>query len=115
MMHGLNPFQLIVVPILSVLGLYSLIEMMRGTRWRMAGLRAILWFAAAAAVFRPQITIAIARALGIGRGTDLVMYLFIIGSLGAALYFYAQIVRLESAITTLVRHAALHDKPEAKT
>ena len=110
MMLKLNLFQWIVVPLLFALFLHSLAVMARGARWRAAGVRAILWLAAGLAVLRPGVTITIARALGIGRGTDLVLYLFIIGSLGAALYFYGRVVKLESAITSLVRHAALQDK-----
>lgn len=113
-MIRLNLFQWIVVPILSTLCIHSLILAARGMRWRSAAFRAILWFSAAMAVWRPEMTITIARTLGIGRGTDLVLYLFIIGTLGAALYFYGRVVKLESAITSLVRHAALQDQVNRK-
>jgi hypothetical protein len=43
------------------------------------------------------------------------MYLFIIGCVGAALYFYGRIVKLESAITALVRQSALQDKAQTKS
>jgi len=112
MMPQLTLFQWIVVPFLFLLCLQSLVLMARGTHWRSAGARAILWFAAAAAVLRPGITIIIASKLGIGRGTDLVLYLFIIGSLGAAFYFFGRAVRLETAITALVRQSALHEYGE---
>jgi small membrane protein len=115
MVHHLNLFQWIVVPFLSLLFLHSLVLMARGTHWRSAGVRALLWFAAAAAVFRPEMTVLIAKALGIGRGADLVLYLFIIGCLGAALYFYGRIVKLEKAITALVRQSALQDKAQTKS
>ena len=114
MMPQLNLFQWITAPILSVLGLQSLFVMARGTRWRGAGIRSALWFTAAVAVVRPEITIIIARTLGIGRGADLVLYLFIIGSIGTALYFYGRLVGLETAITALVRQSALRaiDEPD---
>jgi hypothetical protein len=60
------------------------------------------------------VTIIIARAVGIGRGTDLVLYLFILGFLGTSFYFYGRVVKLETAITTLVRQAALQDKAQSK-
>lgn len=108
-MFHLNPFQWIVVPILALLCIQHLLAMARGTHWRRAGLRASLWFAAATAVLWPGITIKIANSLGIGRGTDLVLYLFIISSLGASLYFYGRILKLENAITILVRRLAMHE------
>jgi hypothetical protein len=115
MLHHLNPFQWIVVPLLSLLFLHSLVLMARGRHRRSAAVRALLWFAAAAAVLRPEMTAQIAKAVGIGRGTDLVLYLFIIACLGAALYFYSRILKLETAITALVRQAALQDKSQTKS
>jgi small membrane protein len=113
MLHQLNLFQLIFVPILSLLFFHSLVLMTRGVGWRTSGIRALLWFAAAMAVLRPQMTITIAQSVGIGRGTDLILYLFILGSLGAAFYFYGRVVKLENAITTLVRQAALRDRAKS--
>jgi hypothetical protein len=112
MLRQLNPFQWIVIPILSLFCLHSLSLMARGMNWRRAGVRAILWFAAAAAVLRPNMTFTIAQALGIGRGADLVLYLFIIGSLWTAFYLYGRVVKLEAAITALVRQAALQGSAE---
>jgi small membrane protein len=114
MLHQLNPFQWIVVPILTLLFLHSLALMARGVRWGRDGIRALLWLAAAVAVLRPDVTIIMARAVGIGRGTDLVLYLFILGFLGTSFYFYGRVVKLETAITTLVRQAALQDKAQSK-
>ena len=105
-------FQWIVVPILCIFCMQSLRVMARGAHWRAAGFRAILWFTAATAVLYPQITMSTAKLLGIGRGTDLVLYLFIIGSLSAGLYFYGRIVRLETATTVLVRQLALKDSQD---
>jgi len=115
MMLQLNLFQWIVVPVLLLFFLHSLVLMTRGTNWRNAGVRAILWLVAAATVFQPKITISFARVLGIGRGTDLVLYLFIIASLCTAFYFYGRVVKLESAITVLVRESVLQDAANTKT
>lgn len=114
MMQHLNLFQWIVVPLLLLLFVHSLVLMARGTHRRAAAVRAFVWLAAAATVLRPDMTILIARALGIGRGTDLVLYLFIISFLAVALYFYGRIVKLETAITSLVRQSALQEKPQTK-
>lgn len=114
MLHQLNLFQWIFVPLLTLLFVHSVVMMGRGARWRSAGVRALLWFAAAAAVLRPGMTITLAKALGIGRGTDLVLYFFIIAFLGAAFYFYSRLVRLETAITILVRQLALQNDAQTK-
>ncbi len=115
MLPHLNLFQWIVVPCLSLLFLHSLILAARGTHRLSAGVRALLWFAAAAAVLRPEMTAVIAKSMGIGRGADLILYLFIIGFMGAALYFYGRIVKLETALTVLVRQFALQDKAQTKS
>src|SRR5204862_219906 len=44
---------------------------------------AVLWIAAAVAIARPSLTVAVARFLGIGRGADLVFYCAILGMLVA--------------------------------
>lgn len=115
MAHHLNMFQWIVAPFLFLLSLHSFVSMARGIHRYSAGVRAMLWLVAAAAVLWPELTIAIAKSVGIGRGTDLVLYLFIIGCLAVAFYFYGRIVRLEMEITALVRQSALRDSTQAKS
>ena len=50
-----------------------------------------------------------ARALGIGRGADLVFYLAILAGLVACRYFYNRYRRLENVVTELARAIAIAD------
>ena len=70
---------------------------------------AVLWIAAAVAIARPSLTVAVARFLGIGRGADLVFYCAILGMLVAFFYVYLRFKRLDREITALTRHLALRD------
>jgi len=68
-----------------------------------------VWIAAAVAIARPAITMAVAHVLGIGRGADLVFYCAILAMLIALFLIYLRFKRLERDITAIVRHLALRD------
>ena len=70
---------------------------------------ALLWLVAGIAIARPGITAAVARALGIGRGADLVLYCTGVGMLVGVLMMYARLRRLRRDVTLLVRHLAIRD------
>ncbi len=110
---GLNVFQLLVVPLMAALCAASIAKAVTGKHRRVAALAAAVWLAGGVTVLRPETTIRAAKWMGIGRGTDLVLYLFVIAFLLAAFYFYQRTVQLESAVTTLVRHLALRDAAPA--
>jgi hypothetical protein len=105
----LNTFQLVVVPLLAVLFVRSLISMGRGRHRRFSAVAALVWLGASITVLRPDVTAVVARAMGIGRGTDVVLYFFLIFFLAASLYFYNRVIQLDSAITKIVRQAALRE------
>ena len=94
-----------------LLALYSLF--MRSTlRDRVI---ALLFFAAAViAILFPSLTTVVANALGVGRGTDLLIYLLILGSAFAFTMQNARILRLEDHITELVRELALSQAVRAE-
>ena len=54
-------------------------------------------------VFFPGLTTKVANRLGVGRGTDLVLYLCIIFFLFVVLRLYARIRKLEQTVTKIVR------------
>jgi small membrane protein len=60
-------------------------------------------------VLYPDLTTKIARYLGIGRGTDLIFYLAILGFGYMILVLYSKIKNLEDQITSLVRKQALEN------
>jgi hypothetical protein len=102
-------FQFVVGPVLAVVCAISVVRMVRGRNRRPAALAAFVWLCALLAVLRPDLTMLIARFMGIGRGTDLVLYLFVIAFLGAAFYFYNRMMLLEASLTRLTRHIALRE------
>ncbi|WP_052397220.1 DUF2304 domain-containing protein [Streptomyces sp. NRRL F-5123] len=90
-------------------------------RWHTAGVRAWkrLAFLAfclinAYAVIRPQDTTRAAHLLGVGRGTDLVLYFLVVGVTGLALNTYLRFRSLEQRLTELARDQALRSahRPE---
>ncbi len=62
------------------------------------GIVAVLW---------PQLTTTVANAVGVGRGTDLVLYLFVMVFAYSALVTAQRIHRLQHDITVLTRALAL--------
>jgi hypothetical protein len=58
-------------------------------------------------VIDPNLTSQIASRIGIGRGTDLLIYLFILASLFYAVNIRAQLKRLREQMTLVVRKQAL--------
>jgi hypothetical protein len=58
-------------------------------------------------VIDPDLTSQIARRIGIGRGTDLLIYLFVLASLFYAINVRAQLKRMHDQMTLVVRTLAL--------
>jgi len=64
-------------------------------------------------VLKPSISTTIANLLGVGRGTDLVLYLGIVVMAFVLLLMYAKIKKLEEMITTLIREQSLKRNSES--
>ncbi len=60
-------------------------------------------------VWFPDRTMTIAHWVGVGRGTDLILYLWIIISIIFILILHLRVNRLNATITDLVRHIALNE------
>jgi hypothetical protein len=69
----------------------------------------ILWTGAAISIARPETLVFVAGILGIGRGTDLVLYLSILFMFVAMFLIYLRFRRLDEQITMLVRQLAIRD------
>ncbi len=67
------------------------------------------WTASAAAILRPNISRTIAKAIGIGRGADLVMYCGLLATAIGFFLLYLRFRQLEANITKLVRHMAIQE------
>ena len=105
-----TPFQWLSIPILAVLLLRELLRGRRGSETTVLWLlRCCIWLGAAATIAEPDHVTLIAREIGIQRGADLVLYLFVLTSIGTSFFFYSRYVRLQRQITQLVRHLAIQD------
>lgn len=104
----MNAFQVIGVGLCGLFAMGILISAVRhrvgpwvGAAWL------ILWVGAGVAIARPELTVLVARALGIARGADLVFYSAILAMFIGFFAVYMKFRRIEGGITTLVRHIAL--------
>jgi len=69
-----------------------------------------IWLTAVVLITLPDTAAVLARALGIGRGVDVVMYVSIMLGFYLVFRLYEKIDRLEHELTAIVRHLALSDK-----
>ncbi|HXG58326.1 MAG TPA: DUF2304 domain-containing protein [Thermoanaerobaculia bacterium] len=106
----MTTFQLITLPLLAVLLSITAAAAARrrlgrgpATAW------ILLWIASAASIAHPDALVIVARILGIGRGADLVLYLSILFMFAGFFAVYLRLRRLESHITTIVRHLAIDE------
>jgi hypothetical protein len=114
----MTTFQWLAIPLLLFLFLGSAAATLR-RRMKLRGgaFWSLLWLASATAIAWPDITVRVARFLGIGRGADLVLYLAVVGmSIGFVLVFL-RLRRIEENLTKVVRTIALESpvqpsKPE---
>lgn len=66
-------------------------------------------------VINPDLASRIANLFGIGRGADLLLYLFVIAGLFFAVGMSSEHKRLQRQITELVRHIAISNASDAST
>lgn len=108
-------FQYIFVPLVALFLIRSILKLARGGQPRgIALLGVVIWLSAGFAILWPDLTIRIARVMGIGRGADLVLYLLAISFFLSVFYFYNKILKLQSDISEIVRRIALSDAVELR-
>ena len=108
-------FQLLALFLLAMLLLLTIsAAVLKKTTRREAVFWCLVWLTGAAAIFRPDLTMTLARKLGIGRGADLLLY----GAVGVMLVgfmmVYIRLQRLRREITLIVRHLAVKEAQEAE-
>ncbi|MCU1417980.1 MAG: hypothetical protein JWP32_2154 [Schumannella sp.] len=100
-------FQILAIAATAVIGFFVL----RGGGARHQAIRRILLLlfvaGVAVSVFFPQVLTWLANLVGIGRGTDLLLYVLVIVFLGYAATSYRRTRHLETDITELSRQIAL--------
>lgn len=103
-------FQILALLVIAGLLISSLSTLVRnaGTR-RDQLLWSMLWLAAGIAIAWPRSTAIVARALGIGRGADLVLYCAVVVMMIGFLMVYVRLRRLRRQLTLIVRHLAIEE------
>lgn len=100
-------FQILAVLVILVAGYF----MLRGGGARHQAMQRIMlvgfMVAAASSVFFPQIWTYVARLVGVGRGTDLLLYITVLAFLGFIATTYRRFRRSENDVTDLARKVAL--------
>ena len=111
-----NAFQYLVVALMLLLSVATLRSAARGgIRRRIAAFWLSVWLVAGTTALWPRVTVVIARALGIGRGADLVLYCTAFATLIGFFYIYVRFRRLDRSLTVLVRQLAIEQatRPDA--
>jgi len=103
-------FQVAALTVIALLVLRETIDLARGRRGkRLRLLRMLVWFSAGTAIAFPEVIQDAAILLGIGRGADAVLYVFVLVFLATTFFFYAQFAQQQQQLTQLVRHLAIRD------
>ncbi|QDV12611.1 hypothetical protein CA51_24970 [Rosistilla oblonga] len=102
----MNLFQWITV---SALGLLAILEIRAyfKNRQPIHLLRELVWLSAIVMILFPGLTTRVAGLLGIGRGTDLVFYAFMLLATGGFFHFYGRTYVMRRDIVELARRDAL--------
>lgn len=104
----MNAFQYVVMAFLTGLAAATMRGVVGGSiRRRVGAFWMTIWLTAAGALIWPNATRVVARSLGIGRGTDLVLYCSVFAMLAGFFYIYTRFRRLDRTLTLLVRELAL--------
>ncbi|MGK2857252.1 MAG: DUF2304 domain-containing protein [Thermoanaerobaculia bacterium] len=110
----MTPFQIVAIAALAVVLAISVAAIARKRVTPLVGVFWVgVWLAGAVAIGWPDVTVTLARALGINRGADLVSYLAILAMLAGFFALNLRIRRMESQITTIVQELALRSENDA--
>jgi hypothetical protein len=107
---GAYAFKWITLGLIAVLLLWEAVIFIRRPVVRAVWLlRVLIWLTAGVAVLWPRIMQDIAGVLQIGRGADLLLYVFVLAFLLTSFYFYSRYVALQRQLTQVVRHLAIRE------
>jgi len=110
----MNLFQGLALALLAALAAVTVAATLRSSLARRDGVIWLLvWLLAGVCILWPGLTVRLARALGIGRGADLVLYCTVVMTLVGFLMIYVRLRRLQREVTILTRHLAIRDALQA--
>ena len=110
----MKPAQLLLLTF-ALVALARVIHSYRQRRMPMAAFLfwILVWMGTVSVIIFPDATSFLAHLLGIGRGADLIIYTSLLISFYLIFRLYLAIVRLEQAITEVVREIALEQLPKS--
>jgi hypothetical protein len=100
-------FQLVAIPLIVVMLLLSARNLFQRARVMTSLLWTLLWLAALAAVIYPDQTTEIAKAVGIRRGADLLVYSAVLAFIVGFYVVSLKLRQLSREVTVLTRELAL--------
>lgn len=101
-------FQILACSMLALILIGEAVLIVKRRRWDgFTAARLVVWLATAGAIASPETIQHMAGWLGIGRGADVVLYLFVLAFLFVSFYQYAGLVRLQRQVTEVVRRLAI--------
>jgi hypothetical protein len=104
----MSAFQYVALTLLSLLAFITVRTAISGrARKRVTVFWMLLWSTGAAVTIWPNSTRDVARALGIGRGADLVMYCSVLLLMTGLFYVYTRMRSMDRTMTLLVRELAI--------
>ena len=101
----MKPIQLTLIAGFT-LAFFVYLRFLRSSLWDRL-LAALMLLAVSVAVLVPDLTQWAADLVGVGRGTDLTLYLFVMGFALFAVLTYSKMSRLNRALTEVVRRLAI--------
>lgn len=102
----MNPFQWLTIPILLCLALLEARAHLKNHQV-IHLLRLAIWLLGLVLILFPGLATTVAGLLGIGRGTDLVFYAFMLFSTGAMFFLYGRNYLLRRDLVELARRDAM--------
>jgi hypothetical protein len=109
----MSVFQVLLLIVAAGLFVGSLVAMARGWATRREGtISALIWLLAALAIIWPDVTTRIARAVGLGRGLNLLVYCTVLVTIVGFFMVYIRLRKLRRQLTLLVRHLAILEAQE---
>jgi small membrane protein len=103
-------FQYVFVPLCLLLGVRALAKVPSSKlpKWQAVSV-GVLWLLGGLLIWFPATATIAASWLGIGRGSDLIFYLGLLGGFYACILFYGRYRKLEILITDLIRKNAIYN------